>query len=315
MKIFSIAVCLVLVQFLRPALLPAQETSTAAYSEVPEEVVIKSGSAAEIRTKKPPLSVKTDNFESIKRSFDADKNLFLFESGDFVSFSRNYPEKLYSERVIRPWRTSFSDRAVITFYPRRKFEEVFAKAYTEKNAKSLQWALSITDEEGKVFHKYAGTGLPPETLSWSGENDHREWVRAGHSYAPLYLFTDEYGAPKTVIGDLVRFTAIVYQKGSNLTISLDSALLFGPNKSARTLDKEKGENLLSAAVDLIKRRYYNLPVKVNVYAQTKALAEHQAGLIKNYLKASLMCGENLFSYEGFDDTFSQQRADIVLLNK
>jgi len=189
-----------------PAAACAQEISTAAYGEVPQEVVIKSEAAADVRTKKPELKVKTDNFESIRNSFESDKNLFLFESGDFVSFSRNYPEKLSSDRVIKPWRTAFSDRAVITFYPRRKFEEVFSRAYTEKSAKALQWTLSITDEEGKIFHKYSGSGLPPESINWSGENDQREWVRAGHSYAPLYLFIDEYGSPKTVIAELVRFT-------------------------------------------------------------------------------------------------------------
>jgi hypothetical protein len=79
--------------------LPDAATS---YAEVPQEVVIKSESAEELRTKKPPLKVKYDKFESIKKSLEADKGLFLFESGDFVSFSRNHPEKLFSNRVIKP---------------------------------------------------------------------------------------------------------------------------------------------------------------------------------------------------------------------
>ncbi|MBI5743021.1 MAG: hypothetical protein HY952_00580 [Elusimicrobia bacterium] len=293
----------------------AQDASTSTYNEAPEEVVIKSASSDELRTKKPPLAVKADKFESIERSLEADKNLFKFESADFVSFSRNHPEKLQSARIIRPWRTSFSDKTVITFYPRRKFEEVFSRSYTEKNSKDLQWTLSITDEEGKIFHKYSGTGLPPEALSWSGENDAREWVRAGHSYAPVYVFVDEYGSPRTIIGELVKFTAIVYQKGGNLTISLDSAELFGPNKSARALEKLTGEPLLAATADLVKRRYYNMPLRVKVYAQTKDLADLQADLVNDYLKAALMSPDNLFAAEGQEDSYAQQRTDIVLLNK
>ena len=293
----------------------AQETSTSTYGEVPEEVVIKSEAAEDLRTQKPPLKVKADQFESISKSLEADKNIFLFESGDFVSFSRNHPEKLQSARIIKPWRTSFSDRTVITFYPKRKFEEIFSRSYNEKNSKDLQWTLSVTDEEGKVFHKYSGSGLPPESLNWSGENDQREWVRAGHSYAPVYVFVDEYGSPKTTIGEVVKFTAIVYQKGANLAVSLDSASLFGPNKSARVLDKEKGEPLLAATADLIKRRYYNMPLKVNVYAQTKDLADQQAEQVKDFLKAALMSSEHLLSYEGLEDSYAQQRTDIVLLNK
>lgn len=294
---------------------PGVETSTATYGEVPEEVVVKAEGAEELRTKKPPLKVKADQFESINKSLESDKTLFNFESGDFISFSRDYPEKLQSARVIKPWRTAFSDRTTITFYPRRRFEEIYSRAYNEKNSADLQWTLSITDEEGKIFHKYSGNGLPPETIAWNGENDQREWVRAGHSYAPVYVFVDENGSPRTAMGELVRFTAIVYQKGQNLTISLDSAALFGPNKSARALDKQKGEPLLSSTADLIKRRYYNLPLKVNVYAQTKDLADAQAELIKNSLKAALMSPETLFSFEGQEDTYAQQRADIVLLNK
>jgi len=293
----------------------AQQASTAAYGEVPQEVVIKSESSDELRTKKPPLRVKADKFESVAKSLEADKKLFLFESADFVSFSRNHPEKLQSSRVIKPWRTSFSDRTVITLYPRRKFEEVFSRSYNEKNAKDLQWTLSITDEEGKIFHKYSGAGLPPDTISWSGENDQREWVRAGHTYAPVYVFVDEYGSPKTMIGELVKFTAIVYQKGGNLTISMDSASLFGPNKSARALDKQSGEPLLAATADLVKRRYYNMPLRVKVYAQTKELADLQAELVKNFLKTSLMSPENLLAFEGLEDTYAQQRTDIILLNK
>lgn len=293
----------------------AQDTSTATYNEVPEEVLIKSESSDELRTKKPPLKVKADKFESIAQSLAADKNLFRFESADFVSFSRNHPERLQSARIIKPWRTSFSDKTVITFYPRRKFEELFSRNYNEKNSKDLQWTLSVTDEEGKIFHKYSGAGLPPEALTWSGENDAREWVRAGHSYAPVYVFVDEYGSPKTIIGELVKFTAIVYQKGANLTVSLDSAALFGPNKSARVLDKKEGEALLSATGDLIKRRYYNMPLRVKVYAQTKDLADLQADLVKDFLKGVLMSPENLLAAEGQEDSYAQQRTDIVLLNR
>ena len=308
-----------LAQFISCCLWPAASfalaSSTATYTEAPEEVVIKSESAEDVRTKKPPLKVKADKFESIAQSLEADKRLFLFESADFVSFSRNHPEKLLSARIIRPGRTSFSERSVITFYPLRKFDEVFGNAYDDKNAKDLQWTLSITDEEGKIFQKYSGSGLPPETLSWEGENAQHEWVRAGHSYAPIYVFLNESGAPKTIIGELVKFTAIVYQKGGNLTISLDSSSLFGPNKSARVLDKQKGEPLLVAAADLVKRRYYNTPLRVKVFAQAKDLAGQQAELVRNFLKASLMSSENLLTFEGLEDTYSQQRTDIIILNK
>ena len=68
------------VLFFLAARAAAQETSTTTFNEVPEEVVIRSESSEELRTKKPPLKVKADKFESIAPSLEADKKLFLFES-------------------------------------------------------------------------------------------------------------------------------------------------------------------------------------------------------------------------------------------
>ena len=133
--------------------LPAQVVeSTASYNEVPDEIVIKSETEEKLRTDRPPLKMKTDDFETIRRSLDPDRDLFLFESGDFLSMSRNYPDKLFSALIVQPWRVGFSDRTVIAFYPRRKFSEVFNKNFTEKTADGIQWTLSVTDEEGKIFH-------------------------------------------------------------------------------------------------------------------------------------------------------------------
>ena len=298
-----------------PAALGAQTLAEGAtsYNEVPQEIVIKSESEDKIRTTKPPLKIQTDDLDSIKESLQPDKDLFLY--GEFASISQDYPENLFSARIIQPWRAGFSDKTVIAFYPLRKFSEAFNRSSFDSNAKDIQWTLSVTDEEGKIFHKYAGSGLPPESIFWTGENDQREWLKAGHNYAPVYVFVDEMGALKTIVGDIIKFTAIVFQKDSNLNIGLDSVAVFGPTKSMKTVDKVLGEALLTATCDLIKRRYYNVPVKVNVYAQTKDLAEQQADQVSNFLRKELMSGSNLVSYEGFDESFSQQRIDVILMNK
>ena len=313
---FKILISAAVMSFCYSQTLSAQVTgSTASYNEAPEEIVIKSGSEDKIRTAKPAFKTETDDFESIKKSLQPDKDMLLFEPGEFLSLSRNYPEQLLSPRVIQPWRAGFNDKAAIVFYPRRKFLETFSKSYGEKNSSDIGWTLSVTDEDGTVFHKYSGSGLPPETISWTGENDHREWVRAGRNYAPVYVFTDETGSIKTVVDDILKYTAIVFQKGRNLYINLDSVMVFGQTKSQKTIDKSQGEALLSATCDLIKRRYYNIPARVSVYAQTKDLADAQADQIKNYLKKELMAAENTVSAEGFEESFSQQRIEIVLKNR
>ena len=297
------------------ALAQSLTEGTTTYDAAGQEIVIKSEGDFEMRTRRPPLKMETDDFESVKKSLEPDKDLFLFGAGNLVSRSKNYPEIISSPAVIQPWRTSFNDKAVISFYPAKRYEESSPSGRGEKIAADIQWTLSVTDEEGKIFHKYTGTGQPPEVINWSGENDRREWLKAGHNYAPVYVFVDHYGSPKTVMGELIKFTAIVFQKGTGLNIGLDSVAVFGPNKSLKTVEKPDGEALLSATADLIKRRYYGVPIKVSVYAQTRDLAEEQAVAVKNFLKAELMVGDTIISSEGFDETFAQQRVDITLLNK
>ena len=287
-----------------------------AYNEAPEEVVIKGESDERMKTARPPLTLKADNLETLRSSLAASKDLFLFESGDFSGQARSYPDKLFSAEMVQPWRAGFNDKTVIAFYPLKKFEAAFGKENAEKAAKGAKWSLSITDEEGKLFHKYSGTGLPPENINWTGKNDRDEWLSAGRSYAPVYVFTDGKGLSKTVMDEVLKFTALVYQKAGSLIISLDSVSLFGPDKAARAIGKPQGADLLSATADLIKRRFYALPIKVSVYARTGDLAAAQAGLIRNFLKSELMmAGENMISAEGLEDSFTRQRVDIVLAVK
>lgn len=317
--------------FCRPAPCPAQEkgdlkpaetaisesTSAASSFEggVPEEVVVKGGGAQKVITAKPVFKIDVDGFESIRPSLEPDLKLFLSESPLSLSWSRNRPEILNNPRVIEPWRTTFSDQSGIAFHPKKRLEEIFRGRLEEKELKDFQWVLSIADEEGRVFQKYSGAGEPPQELLWSGQNERNEWIKAGHSYSAVYMFTDASGSPHTGVGNPLQFTGIVHQENSGLHISLDSVVLFGPSKLGTKIEKPLGENLVKSAADLIKRKYFNVPVKVNSYARERDLAEQQAGLVVSFLSSQLMIPQNMISGEGHEASFSEQRVDIVLLNR
>ncbi|MFH1618978.1 MAG: hypothetical protein ABIG11_03655 [bacterium] len=282
---------------------------------VPEEVVIRGGGSRPLTTSKPAFKMAVDGFESIRASLEPDARLFLAESPSSLGWSRNRPDILHNPRVIQPWRTTFSDRTGITFNPRKRLDEIFRGGIGEKDMKDLHWALNIADEEGRIFQKYSGTGEPPEELTWSGQNDRNEWIKAGHSYSAVYMFTDAAGSPHTGAGNPLKFTGIVHQESSGLHISLDSAVLFGPGKSGTSIEKPVGTNLVVSAADLIKRKFFNLPVKVHSYARTRLLAEQQTDLVTDFLKEHLMILSTMISGEGHEASFSEQRVDIVLLNR
>ncbi len=295
---------------------PASQEDSGYYEggELPE-VVIKGEESGKLAISKPAFKMDVDNFESMRASLEPAYDLFLSESPLFLSWSRNRPEILHNPRIIKPWRTAFSEHKAISFHPRKRLSEILRGKIESSDLKKFQWELAIADADGRVFQKYSGAGDPPQELVWSGKNERDEWIKAGHAYSAIYMFTDASGSPHTGAGNPLEFTGIVHQEKSGLYISLDSVVLFGPAKSGRKIEKPFGENIIQAAADLIKRKYFNIPIRVYAYAQGELLAQQQAGLVVDFLTERLMTLHSMISGEGRSAPFSEQRIDIVLMNQ
>lgn len=297
----------------QPAAAPAAE---AVPSTLPAEVVIKAeGTAGKFKAVKPPLEIEVDPFESIRESLKPDQSLLLAVSPLTVSWRRTHPEFLKSERVIQPWRTTFSQRPGIAFRPREQLSEMLQRRLEPKEAKQYGWNVTVADEEGRVFHHYEGSDDPPEELLWSGQNDQGEWIRAGRSYSAVYTFTDPGGSPRTSVGKPLLFRGIVHQEDTGLHISLDSAVLFGPGKGGSQLAAPQGQDLARAAADLIKRRFWGIPVSIRVFAATKELGQAQGEAVQKLLLQELMVMSKNVSVDAAQAPFSEQRCEIVLLNR
>ncbi|MBI4385924.1 MAG: hypothetical protein HY551_00940 [Elusimicrobia bacterium] len=287
----------------------------AAGSNLPSEVVIKgSGAGGSIRDIKPPLRLDMDPFESIRASLVPDESLLLAESPFTVSWRRTYPEFLNNRRVIEPWHTTFADRPGIIFQVRAQLFEAMLRALDPKEVRGFGWKVTIADAEGRVFQSYDGLTDPPGELVWSGQNDQEEWIQPGRSYSAVYTFTDPSGSPHTRVGKPIQMSGIVHQESNGLHVSLDSGVLFGPNKSDETFSKP-GEALLRSAADLIKRRFTGIPIRVQILASTRELAEAQAGAVQNTLIKELMLLAQNITNEGAQAPFSEQRVEIILLNR
>ncbi|HEX4046242.1 MAG TPA: hypothetical protein VH309_00315 [Elusimicrobiota bacterium] len=281
---------------------------------MPAEVVIKSD-GNKLTDTKPPLNISVDPFETIRPELKPDENLLLAVSPLTVSWRRTHPEFLMNDRVIEPWRTTFSQRPGISFKVRQQLEDLLGGGQDPKELKKWGWSLTIADEEGRVFHHYEGSNDPPEELLWSGQNDQGEWVRAGLSYSAVYSFTSPDGSPRTRVGNPLLFKGIVHQEDTGLHISLDSAVLFGPNKNGTDLAQGAGTDLLRSASDLIKRRYPAIPIAVRVFANTKELGDAQATAVQQFLLRDLMVPDRNVSTDADRAPFSDQRVEVVLLNR
>ena len=281
---------------------------------LPQEVVIKGTGGSKLKVNKPPLSIEVDEYESIRESLKPDQNLLLAESPLTVVWRRTHPEFLRNERVILPSLTTFSERPGIVFSPKDQLQEVLGRKLEGREERGYQWSLTVADEEGKVFQHYEGAGSPPEEIVWSGENDQGEWIRAGRAYSPIYMYTDPGGTPFTRAGDPLRFKGVVHQERDGLHISLDSQALFGKAKAAEEVENE-GLTILRSASDLVKRKYNNVPIRVEVYAGSKALAERQAQAVERYLVSALMLTAQDINTDSLAVGYADQRVELILVNR
>ncbi|MFA5139445.1 MAG: hypothetical protein WC728_09455 [Elusimicrobiota bacterium] len=288
---------------------PAGDASSA------REYVIKGQGGAKVKFNKQPLNIDVDPFESIRDSLVPDQGLLLAESPLSVVWRRTHPEFLRSSRVIQPWLTTFSDRPGIIFRPLDELGEALQRRIGTKEGRGYEWSLTIADEEGKVFQRYEGTGRPPEEVTWSGQNDQGDWITAGAAYSPIYVFTEPGGTPLTRVGKPIRFQGVVHQERNGLLVTLDSAVLFGRAKGAETLQGAQGADLIRSCADAIKRKYSGMPIRVEVYAGSKELAERQALEIEAALIKELMLLPQDISTDALATPYAEQRVEIVLLNR
>ncbi|MBI5210116.1 MAG: hypothetical protein HY927_09115 [Elusimicrobia bacterium] len=297
-----------------PAGAPASDAAPS--MSLPAEVTIRAeDSAGRVSVSKPPLNLEVDPYESIRPALKPDESLLLAISPLTVSWRRTHPEFLKNERVIQPWRTTFSPRPGIVFHPLDQLFEALQRKLEPKESKDYGWSLSIVDEEGRVFHRYEGADDPPDEIVWSGQNEPGEWIQAGRSYSAVYTFTEPGGARRTNFGKPLLFKGIVHQEESGLYISLDAAVLFGKGKSGAELAKPGGEDLMRSAADLIKRRFGGIPMSVRVFAGTKELGESQGNNVAAFLVRELMINPPGISVAAARAAFSESRVDIVLMNR
>lgn len=299
-----------------PSVRAVENSPAPAAGGLPTEVLIKAeDSPNKMGVLKPPLHIDVDSFESIRRSLEPDQSLLLAVSPLTVSWRRTHPDTLMNPRVVQPWRTTFSQRPGIAFRLREQLADALNRPLEPKEAKGYSWSLTIADEEGRVFHHYEGSSDPPEELVWSGQNYQGEWIRAGRSYSAVYTFTDSGGSPRTTVGKPLLFHGIVHQEDTGMHVSLDSAQLFGSNKSNAEVAVPAGMDLLRSAADLIKRRFSGIPISVRVFAATKELGDAQAQAIYGYLVKELMLTAKNITVDAARAGYSDQRVEVVLLNR
>jgi hypothetical protein len=305
------------VLILAAAAAAAQEApvSTAAPAgAAPTEIVVR-GEGGKLADSKPPLKIDVDPFETIRPDLQPDQELLLAVSPLTVAWRRTHPDFLMNERVVQPWRGTFSQRPGIPFLVRAQLEDALGQKLDDRAARGWAWSLTIADEDGRPFHHFEGAGSPPAELLWTGQNAQNEWLSAGRPYSPVYRFTAPDGSTRTRVGAPLLLKGVVHQEDTGLHLTLDSSALFGSARTGTELAQPSGPDVLRSAADLIKRRYPGVPIAVTVYANTKPLGDAQAAIVQTFLLRELMLASRYVTTDAEHAAFSDQRVEIVLLNR
>jgi hypothetical protein len=308
------AIAVVILAVSAAAQQPPAAPNAAAPGGVPTEIVVK-GEGNKLSDTKPPLKIEPDAFETIRADLVPDQNLLLAVSPLTVSWRRTHPDFLMNERVVQPFRTTFSDRPGIPFKVRQQLEDSLGQKLDDRQARKWSWSLTIADEDGRPFHHFDGPNTPPTELLWNGQNAQHEWAAAGRPYSPVYRFIGPDGARRTRVGAPILLKGVVHQEDTGLYLTLDSATLFGPAKTATDLQQPAGFDLLRSAADYIKRRFSSLPIAVHVFANTKPLGDQQGAIVQTFLLRELMLAPRYVTVDSERSPFSDQRVEVVLLNR
>lgn len=292
---------------------------TAAAAETPsakegrlEDIVIKGAEKDELSAGKPPFDVPFDSYESVRASLKPDEGRFLAESPVLGNWLHDRPDRLKDEHLLQPWNDALKEFTELPLPVRDRLAAALGRPPSAKELRDTSWSLSVIDEEGKSIHKFAGKGLPPETVVWNGRSDQGDWLRAGHAYSLVYKFSESSTTARTIPGPVVQFAGLVHPDGEGQIIGLDSAALFGEDRKGGDV-LEPGKGLLRAAADWMRRyKAYGSAFLLRAYAPDADAAQRQAVAARAYLASELGLPPERIAVESSAASSIEQRLDLAV---
>jgi len=284
----------------------------AAKPNAPLVIVVKGQGKEQPSIDKPLCDIPFDPYETIRRSLEPDQSLFLALSPAIDGWSRDRPIILMNSHLLQPWNDGlFKDLQTMRLrIVSVVLEDQRGRRLDLEDLKGISWSLSIVDENGQVFERFKGDGVPPEMIPWNGRSGRGQWLAAGHDYSAIYVFSRQKSAPHTFLGQPLRFPAVTHKVPKGMVIGLDSSLLFGPQRDQVTLAEPGGLNLLRASADWIRRRAHGSDIAIRIFSADKELAEAQALQVKNYLVSELSMPAKKISIAAFIAAPSDVRLDL-----
>lgn len=286
-------------------------------SELPE-VVIKGEDVLKLKSTKPRLEIPLEQNRPLLENLKTEKEILLKKpSGWEKQTYDSLPELTESPQVIIPRTHHLRGEKICSFHPLMDLQSIFKEPNPKKAKKLARWELMIADDSGQTFRKYAGQGLPPETISFDGLDENGKVLEVGYSYSTILRYYDSAGKLHTAVGNPFVIPALAHQEPKGFFINLEFKMLY---QSPPTLFEKRefsnfGKELLQETADWIKKYYFTFPVNVIVHSKNKAIAEITAKEISEELANLLLRLKEEITYTGKIGTLSLEKVEIVITNR
>jgi len=238
-----------------------------------EAVTITGEDKLKLTTKKPSLDIKENMNDAVPSYTITEERLFSVSPPTFSIWSQDYSAVMDSKQVACPYLKKLIRDTVVTFYPQTKGEVI------------TSWNLVITDDKGREFKRFNGTSVLPNNITWDGRSDKNKAIDVDTAYTYIFSYIDVVGTPHTIMGNPFSIDALVHQEKDGLVITLSSRILF--DQSADDVQiKPEALSLMQEVIDEIKN-YYGLPIEIEAYEDSVAMAKAQTEVLNNLLAERL----------------------------
>lgn len=277
------------------AALPAQESAV-------QDVTIQGEFTHKFGSERPKLQIEFDINKVVIPTIKTNRELLQKRPEELLDLQSSLPEILNSGQTISAHLNSIIAEPVSQFRIDREWD-----------FKIVRWELIISDAKGESFYKFDGRGNLPEIISWSGRDHNRQMIQPGKWYSYLMRATDMVGRVHTVVGKPFNFDAIMHQEEHGLILSMSDIAMFTRDPEASEIT-EQGKLLLMETADMLKK-YYTLPIRVEVYANNLATAGKRSKNIAEYLTELLIVPDDRIKTANHTAYVANQRINIVIVNK
>ena len=216
----------------------------------------------------PPAAFNLEDIQNFPedRLHPVLNNPITFEEG--LDFSKMMESQ--DENVVHPWLPEIARVPYLTM-----------RTSIDRPAKN--WTFSVIDQGGTPVVNQDGTGSPPATFSWSGDDKQRGHVAVDTVYIPQLATTDKEGYRHTYMGEPIQFATLLVQDRGRTMIELSSKRLFLDKKEA--LSKEASVSL-DKVCDMI-REDAHLLFALQIYDNDPGLAHSRTDTLVKYFSDKL----------------------------